>query len=62
MIKNKIVLEEKIGENEYSMYCGPQSPLPELHDVLSRMLSFVASKIVESQEAEKPKEELPKSE
>lgn len=61
MIKNRTILEIKIADNVYELHCGPQSPLGELHDALCQMKAFVVGKIIEAQEAEKPKD-APKEE
>jgi len=54
MIKNKTILEVKIGERTYQMECFPDSPLGELHDALSQMKNYVIQRM---QEVEKQKEE-----
>ncbi len=49
MIKNKTVLEVKMGERTYELMCSPDSPLGELYDVLFQMQSYVIGKINDSQ-------------
>lgn len=57
MIKQKVVLEVKVGERSYSMECYADSPLGEIYDALTQMKSFIVGKVVEAQKAEeKPKE------
>lgn len=41
MIKNKAVIEIKIGENIYSMECPVNAQLGEVHDALVQMRSIV---------------------
>ena len=48
MIKNKIVLEQKIGERAYEFYCNPDSPLGEVHDVLHMMKDEIIKKMQEA--------------
>lgn len=55
MIKQKTVLEIKIGENVYTLDCEHNSPLGELHDALSQM----KLKVIEiMQSYEKPSEKV----
>lgn len=57
MIKQKIVLEEQIGERLYTLECYADSPLGEIHDAICKMKAFVVQRIVDAQKSEeKPKE------
>lgn len=56
MIKSKTILEIKIEERTYELMCSPDSPLGELHDVLSSMRAFVIQKINESHEVKENEE------
>lgn len=49
MLKNKTVLEVKIGERLYELSLDASSPIGEVFDALSQMQSFVVQKINESQ-------------
>lgn len=49
MIKNKTVLENKIGERTYEFICNSDSPLGELHDTLCLFKGYVVERIVEAQ-------------
>jgi hypothetical protein len=57
MIKNLTILEIEKGDRKYCLSCSPDSPLGELHDVISEMKAFVVEKINESQKQnmEQPK-------
>ena len=57
MLKNKVTLEVKKGENEYALHLGPNSPLGEIYDVLIEMKDFVVSKLNEHAEASKKLED-----
>lgn len=58
MIKQKVVLEVKIGERSYEMECHQDSPLGEVHDALSQMKQFVIQRMMEAEKAkESPKAE-----
>lgn len=46
MIKQKTILEVKIGERAYELYCPSDSPLGELHDALLQMKGFCVDKMV----------------
>jgi hypothetical protein len=46
MIKQKTVLEVKIGERVYELFCQSDSPLGELHDALLQMKGFTVEKMV----------------
>lgn len=48
MIKNKVVLEVKIGERIYEFYLSTDSPLGEIHDALQMMKSEIVRKIQEN--------------
>ena len=54
MIKSKTVLHHKIGERNYNLEVEPDSPLGELHDVLTAMRNFVIGKM---QEVDKKQED-----
>ncbi len=57
MIKQKTILEVKVGERSYQMECSPESPLGELHDALSQMKAFVIQRMVDAEKSrEEPKE------
>ena len=58
MIKNKTILEVKIGERTYQMECFPDSPLGELHDALSQMKGYVIDRM---KDVEKKQEEEKKT-
>ncbi len=51
MIKNKTVLEVKIGERIYAMECAPEAPLGEVHDALCQMRAFVVQRIIDLDKA-----------
>lgn len=58
MIKSKTVLEVKIGERVYSMYCDADSPLGEVHDAVTQMRACVVQKMVDLDKSkEEPKDE-----
>lgn len=59
MIRNKTVLEVKIGERIYQMECANDSPLGEVHDALSQMKGYVIQLMIDS---EKKSEEGSKNE
>ena len=46
MIKQKTILEVKIGERCYELYCSSDSPLGELHDALLQMKGFCVDKMI----------------
>lgn len=54
MLKFNNVLEHKIEDRLYKFMCAHDSPIGEIYDSLSRMISFVAQQIAA---AEKAKEE-----
>ena len=61
MIKQRTVLEIKIGERLYELFCQGDSPLGELHDALMQMKGYVVDRMIaehqkESDQAEKQKE------
>ncbi len=58
MIKNKTVLEVKIGERSYELNVSPDSPLGELFDAITQMQSFVVSKINDQSVKKTEEEEL----
>ncbi len=47
-------IEIKIGERVYQMLCQGDSPLGELHDVLSQMKGFVIDKMQEIDRVSNP--------
>lgn len=53
MLNNIAKLEVKIGERAYQLLCEVDSPIGEVHDVLSQMKLYVINKM---KEAELPKE------
>ncbi len=55
MLKNKTVLEVKIGERNYLLECDPNSPLGELHDALAQMINFVIDKMQQQAAMTSPK-------
>lgn len=57
MLKQLTALEVKIEDRIYQLVCDPNSPLGEVHDVLSKMKAHVIDKIKSVQESEKPNEE-----
>jgi hypothetical protein len=62
MIKNLSALEVKIGERVYKLICEVDSPLGEVHDVISQMKNYVIQRINESHKAEQPSEIAEKAE
>lgn len=62
MIKNRTVLEWKVGERLYEFHCQPDSPLGEIHDALMQFKGTIVDKMIaahqaEAAEAEKQMEE-----
>ena len=57
MIKQRTVLEVKIGDREYELYCKSDSPLGELHDALMQMKGYCVERMQNAH-----KEELQASE
>ena len=57
MLKAKTVLEVKIDERIYELYCEPEAPLGCVHDALCQMKAYVVQRIVDQQESEKKKAE-----
>lgn len=55
MIKNKTILYHKIGERNYNLEVEPDSPLGELHDVLTAMRNFVIEKMKEVDQKQEDK-------
>ena len=49
MIKQKTVLEVKIGERIYELFVAGDSPLGEVFDALSQMIGIVVKTINDSQ-------------
>jgi len=60
MIKNKTVLEVKIGERVYELTCATDSPLGELHDALMQMKGFCVEKMVIAQKQDQEAAEAQK--
>lgn len=56
-LKNKTILEVKIGERTYSMECYSDSPLGEVHDALTQMKAYVVDRINAQTDNEKKAEE-----
>lgn len=52
MIKQKTILEVKIGENIYELSCSSASPLGELHDALMQMKGYCVDRMVQAQAEE----------
>ncbi|HEY3527464.1 MAG TPA: hypothetical protein VGK47_14810 [Nitrososphaeraceae archaeon] len=48
MIKNHIVFEIKKDERNYQLLMNCDSPLGEIHDVLSEMKSVIVQKMIEA--------------
>jgi hypothetical protein len=59
MIKNRTIIEKKMGERVYELVLDPQSPLGEVFDVLCHMKSFVLEKM---NKASPPAPGVPKEE
>jgi hypothetical protein len=57
MLKQKSVLEIKIGERTYLFHCESDSPLGEVHDAICQMRAFVVQKIVDQQKVDSPVQE-----
>jgi hypothetical protein len=57
MIKNKTVIEHKIGERVFEFVCNSDSPLGEIHDTLCVFKTFVIERILEAQKKETEKNE-----
>lgn len=55
MIKNKTVLEHKVGDRVYEFYFSPDSPAGEIHDALVLIKGFVIERINEAQKKESEK-------
>lgn len=53
MLSTVSKIEIKIGERFYQLLCQGDSPLGELHDVLSQMKGFVVEKMQEIDRASK---------
>lgn len=56
MIKNKTMIEVKIGDRIYQLFCDTDSPLGELHDALAGMKAHVVKLITDHEKNEQPKE------
>lgn len=57
MIKQKTVLETKIGDREHVYLCDPSSSLPEVFQALNEFRSYVYGRIKEAEEQAKLAEE-----
>lgn len=57
MLKNIAKFEVKVGERVYHFLCDIDSPIGEVHDVLSSMKAFVIQRM---QDAEKASGDAPK--
>lgn len=55
MIKNVTALEIKVNERIYKFLCEVDSPLGEVHDILSQMKNFVVERINKIHEQEQKK-------
>ena len=55
MLKNKAVLEVKIGERSYSLELSNDSPLGEAYDAITQMRSYVVERINDENEKSKQK-------
>lgn len=53
-------LSVKKEDRIYHFYCANNANLGELYDVLNEMRAYVLQRIKDSDEASKPKEEVPK--
>ncbi len=52
MIKQRTILEWKIGERVYEFHCRPDSPLGEIHDALMQFKGMVVDKMIAEHKAE----------
>lgn len=52
MIKQKTIIEVKIGDRIYELSCNGDSPLGELHDALMQMKGFCVERMVQAQKEE----------
>lgn len=55
MLKNKAVLEVKIGERIYSLELSSDSPLGEAYDAITQMRTYVIDRINDENEKSKQK-------
>jgi len=63
MIKQKTVLEVKIGDNLYELHCPGETVLGELHDALMQMKGYCVARMVKAQQDEEEiSEQLKKEE
>lgn len=60
MIKQKTILEVKIGDRVYELSCGADSPLGELHDALMQMKGFCVDRMIQAHKDEKEQAEKQK--
>lgn len=61
-LKGITVIQAVKNDREYRFSLQPDAPIGEVYDVITEMRLFVAQKIQEQINAEKPKEEAPKEE
>ena len=59
MLRNKSVLEVKIGERIYALELANDSPLGEAYDAVTRIRGFIIERINEENEKSKPKNPEP---
>ena len=52
MIKQRTVLEWKVGERIYEFHCQPDSPLGEIHDSLMQFKGEIVDKMIEAHKSE----------
>lgn len=58
-IRNKAILQVKIGERTYEMECYNESPLGEVFDALTLMKAYVVDRINAQADNEKKAQEEP---
>ena len=56
-LKNKTILQVKVGERTYEMECYSEAPLGEVYDALLQMKSYVVDRINAQCDNEKKSEE-----
>lgn len=59
MIKNKTIIEHKIGERIYEFHCTPDTPLGEGHDAACYFKAFFVDQIKQAQDKETNSESKP---
>lgn len=52
MIKQKTILEVKVEDRVYELYCPGETALGELHDVLMQMKGYCVERMVKAQKEE----------